>query len=520
MNKFNNYLTLVKADIVLKAPLLVGGGEDEGLIDLEVIRDGKGRCFIPGTSLAGSLTNDAAHLIKNKTEANQKNTISKENMKYFHEITGKYDPEQNTNSSEQDDYYLSRWIVRSAYSPEEISTWYRAGVGIRQDTLTAQDGALFDLEFIPPGNKFKLHIEIDKTRNKINAQKSEELLFRVLKNWEENYGFFGYGASRGFGWIKLENIKIIHLNFKDSLLFPDSSTTWEKGFQNLKDKLKQLNAYNSDSSQQNWVRIKENLDKQNFHRNTPRYQKKIKLKINLGEDPSGYGWNSLAMGSHPIESIGLSEENQQKFVLFNNEIKDIDVLKGENKNKDFDNYLPTDGNKKIIIPSTSIRGVLRHQVSRLQRTIGKNIADPMDQLENNNDNIIDDVVNNLFGFVNSSSTGDTNSMEGKIYIKDGVAKNYDKLKLGFFMMHAEDEFTAGVFEGSLFDQVAIVEGEFESEILIFGDTTEEVEERWKILKPALDFAKFGFLPLGKSVWRGFGWPNFSYEIKEQKKNGE
>ena len=162
-------------DIVLVSPLSLCSGLGENT-DSDVLLDSREMPYIPATSIAGVLA-------------------SKLNIKDKETLYGKISPDGDSKKS--------RVIF---YDAEYISD--KAPVISVRDSVALEnkvgvDGAKFDFEIVEPGVRFKAFIELDDTLN--NAD--EALIERQLAALNCGILRFGHKTTRGYGQVKLENVK-------------------------------------------------------------------------------------------------------------------------------------------------------------------------------------------------------------------------------------------------------------------------------------------------------------------------
>jgi len=161
-----------KIEFVLKSALAIGSGEND-TTDKDIIKNGLGVPYIPGTSLAGIY------------RALFDEGIQKH---YFGKIDGK-------------DADNSKVIV---YDAKLVSTEYRIG---KRDCVsldeykTAIKGSKFDFEILEPGVMFVTYIEQEKSED------DEDIAGVIAKAWSEGRISIGSKTERGLGQIKVQGIK-------------------------------------------------------------------------------------------------------------------------------------------------------------------------------------------------------------------------------------------------------------------------------------------------------------------------
>ncbi|MBO4556701.1 MAG: hypothetical protein J5706_08065 [Elusimicrobiales bacterium] len=172
---------VLKGTVKLESPLLIGGGEGNAFIDINILKDSNGNPLIPGTSLAGVLL-----------------AMSEEKYKIFF---GKMSKEKEK-SSQDTQSILS--IDDITLKDSEITV--RDGVKINRDTGVAEDKAKFDYEAVERGAKgnFKMTLTI---RERFKNENSDEFI-KILAGMLRHGIFLGSHTTKGFGKICTEQISL------------------------------------------------------------------------------------------------------------------------------------------------------------------------------------------------------------------------------------------------------------------------------------------------------------------------
>jgi len=177
----------LRGDLVSRSPLHIGGWEPSPLADLTVARDGSGRPFIPGTSLAGALRGWLA-------------------------------------GQGVDDRLLFGWIkgqdgvasrIRLDDAPllgDPDRTSVRTGVGIDRHTRSAARGFLYEREVLPAGTRFAFRLVADEphpadpsSAGSADADAVGAAVEQLTRALRAGHVALGAGRSRGFGEVNLEN---------------------------------------------------------------------------------------------------------------------------------------------------------------------------------------------------------------------------------------------------------------------------------------------------------------------------
>lgn len=172
---------VLKGTVKLESPLLIGGGEGNAFIDINLLKDSNGNPLIPGTSLAGVLL-----------------SMSGEEYKIFF---GKMSKEKEK-SSQDTQSMLS--IDDITLKDSEITV--RDGVKINRDTGVAEDKAKFDYEAVERGAKgnFKITLSI---RERFKNENSDEFIKNLAAMLRHGI-FLGSHTTKGFGKICTEQISL------------------------------------------------------------------------------------------------------------------------------------------------------------------------------------------------------------------------------------------------------------------------------------------------------------------------
>jgi CRISPR/Cas system CSM-associated protein Csm3 (group 7 of RAMP superfamily) len=165
------------------------------------------------------------------------------------QLLGDVTPTDNTGTDEQGrkiqarasrlyvfDAVLNQTFEISKTSKVFTSTTIRDGVGINRTTGAAAETAKFDLEVLPAGTIFDLHLELRSYHpDDPITETDRHLLAITLSEWQAGRVWLGGRVARGLGGFKLENLKIIErdLNDKDQLMtFLRQDNPWDENTEN------------------------------------------------------------------------------------------------------------------------------------------------------------------------------------------------------------------------------------------------------------------------------------------------
>lgn len=172
---------ILKGKLVLKTPLLIGGGEADGFTDITMIKDKSGIPFIPGTSFIGVLRS----MLKKD---------SKFHDYYFGDMEDDREKKINTQS----------FLVAGDIYLQNTKITVRDGVKIDRDRGVAENNAKYDYEAIESESDkeeaqgdFSIILTIRKRYEK-NIADIEEFIDRIAALLEHGI-FLGAHTSKGFG---------------------------------------------------------------------------------------------------------------------------------------------------------------------------------------------------------------------------------------------------------------------------------------------------------------------------------
>lgn len=162
-----------KISIKTSSPLNVAGGSNI-LTDSDVLRNGDGECFVPGTALAGAFRN-ALHLERNK-----------DGFMGF---------------SDGEDGKMSRVYISDLYFGEVINT-VRDGVKLEADKTVENK---FDMEIIETGASGDIFVNYI-VREADDEKKFENAMCEIIHKMQNGTIRFGGNKNRGFGRVSVQRV--------------------------------------------------------------------------------------------------------------------------------------------------------------------------------------------------------------------------------------------------------------------------------------------------------------------------
>ena len=215
--------SIITASLVARTAIHLGSGQESGVTDALIRRDGSGRPLIPGTALAGALRAMLTRLgprlagvglcvaLQHKAE----DKAARQSCQCgVCRLFGDINPSDDSGSHSTASKVL---VFNAQLAGEPPPSAVRDGVGINRTTgAAARAGAVkFDLEVLPAGATFTLRLEL---RNQ-DAQ-DEALLAAGLAEWQAGRAWLGGRVGRGLGAFALQELTFaqLDLNQTDTLL--------------------------------------------------------------------------------------------------------------------------------------------------------------------------------------------------------------------------------------------------------------------------------------------------------------
>jgi len=194
------YRYYIKGVLEFESPLTLGSGEKERS-DHDVLRNWDGDLLIPGTSIAGA----TRHYLKSLFTKDDSKVQDLIDEIYGQDIeTKKASPHENASVISM----LSTYDAVCGDHPVSI----RDGIKIDPKTKLTEDKAKYDYEIVEPGAKFPFRLDLIIRQNR-EAQVSEieNIMFLLLKGFQDREIPLGAKTRRGFGFSQLKDLKILKL---------------------------------------------------------------------------------------------------------------------------------------------------------------------------------------------------------------------------------------------------------------------------------------------------------------------
>lgn len=177
---------IIKGELLLESPLLIGSGEKGVETDIHVLKNRAGAPFIPGTSLAGALraamSEDAAA-----------------------ELFGQSNPK----NARQSLVAIDDIVLKGA------TLTVRDGVSLENYTKTTVKGQKYNYEAVERGARGELYIEATVRRVHGDATEVENKLWQHVAQRLALGLHVGALTTKGFGRVRLVNGKFSSYDFRD-----------------------------------------------------------------------------------------------------------------------------------------------------------------------------------------------------------------------------------------------------------------------------------------------------------------
>jgi CRISPR/Cas system CSM-associated protein Csm3 (group 7 of RAMP superfamily) len=467
----NPYRTLFVGTLVQDSALSTGGTDTLSGVDDPLCRDGQNRVTLRGTTLAGALIATARTFYPKMPPEICLDETNK---------SKKPDESEQPSMPSLWRFYTTHPLKKENSAKNIPETEARQGVTIHAQTGAAMDQALFDMETLPPGTRWPFLLEVDSWR--AEGIPAEQIAAMALLEWQRKRGWIGRSVARGLGWLHLENLQAYCLNTEHLNLWPNSFKSLDEVLKEIEKKVTAIDATQFSESFQ----LSE-------HFKIPRYYIEIKGHIHVGERDNSYGLDALSISGHAA-NLDLSRWDKEHYLSPEGKSE-----KSCQNDFDPDNSIVMtyrNGRYEPFIPGSSLRGVLRHALSRYLRQKGKKVYAPSDGLSEKK---IKDIVAKLFGYVGKAEARGATLLIQDAYLVD------DKWQAAWLQQHAEDEFSGGVYGTGKFERVALLQAQFAWRMVIEAKTPRQAHLYYQRLKPILKLGEQGHLPLGGNQWRGLGW---------------
>ncbi len=482
----DKYKLLISGELEQQTAFSNGGSDDEGLLDMPLARDGQGRFTLRGSSLAGAFIATARTLYPGKDLPAE---ITEDTPSVQHRKQRGQAVEKLPRMKE------SVWRFHHAHPIDPPEPEIRDQVAISQNTGAALHTAKFDAEVLPAGTRWRFLMEVDCYRAEDDT--AAAIAVAVAEAWQQCC-WLGREVARGLGWMKLENLAF-------RLLTTDQVGQWPDAKKSVWDALDALDVTPARPElhpPKDWATPAP----------LPSLQCQVTIEPGVAED--GYGVDLLSVGSYqhdpgrdrpqPKALVGKAflRRHRDKVVkpLGQESATYIEFNDSNSGDTDFSlavTEIPGEGSQPFI-PGAGLRGAMRHALSWLLRRNGAPVWAPGEPLPEH-----PDLPLRLFGSTAESA---------RLLVSDALLEN--DWQAVVLEMHAEDEFTQGVYGSGKFDRTALTRGCFKATLHLQAGSQEELEELRQGLAMLQTLAAGRRIPLGGGQWKGLGWVNMNIALPE------
>ncbi len=441
MSKANQpYRTLFVGTLVQDSFLSVGGTDDPWTtVDSPFCRDGMDRPTLRGTGLAGALVATLRRL---------RGTVP------------------SAVSGAVGGGWPSLWRTFHSHPEGDPAPAFRQHVAICAETGAAAEGALFNVETLPPGTRWPFLLEVDTSRD----AEAAALARAVLAEWQLGRCWLGREVARGLGWMRLDSLSEYTLSSEHVGQWPQAGQA-----QDYPDYIARVFAAQSTSLKPVWTEPVGMLEISGRLIAGPR------TPVEGMDEDEGYGLDSLSIGGHASDTLVAQHDANFLAPLglaapaagFD---PDQTVVMVERRT-----------GREPYVPGSSLRGPLRHALGRLLHASGRPAS----------------LVDRLFGSKDKGSA--------RLLIRDAFLVEGAPLHLAWLQQHAEDEFVGGVYGSAKFDRVAVMTGSFAWRMVLEGTVEELREFEENALQPLRELAEDGQIGFGGGQWRGHGWLRWEFD---------
>lgn len=178
----------ITGTLIADTPLHIGGVDGDADTDLALAVNGRGKYYVPGTSLAGALRGWMTQIFVDLDQPLDPQNIVNQYWGFQHNDSG----------------HASFIIVDDAEIQLQNGTIeIREGVGINRHSGTAAKRCKYSRAIIPKGATFPLNITFDS-----QLEKLPDSLIQLLQALEKGDIRIGAAKTRGLGRIKLKDLNI------------------------------------------------------------------------------------------------------------------------------------------------------------------------------------------------------------------------------------------------------------------------------------------------------------------------
>jgi CRISPR/Cas system CSM-associated protein Csm3 (group 7 of RAMP superfamily) len=222
---------IVTGRLEAESPLHIGGIGEDPDSDMPFTRDGQGRYFLPGSSLAGALRSWTWQRLGRAWSGRSGDTKAKENRTLLLHLWG-YQPgaedwlenplEEGERRAQGDEGRAAALRLDDAPVMNDPTIEIRDGVGIDRTLGVAADQIKFDRAIVPQGTAFDFRMVLE-THGK-HAHDMGLVLALLLDDLESGCVRIGAATTRGLGRVRLDRPRIDKIDLTDRRQFCNALT--------------------------------------------------------------------------------------------------------------------------------------------------------------------------------------------------------------------------------------------------------------------------------------------------------
>jgi len=217
---------IVTGRLVAESPLHIGGVGEDPNSDMPFIRDGQGRLFLPGSSLAGALRSWTwRRLGRPWSECPEDN--AKQNRALLRHLWG-YQPraedplEVAGTLSDGDEGRAAALRLNDAPVLDDVLVEIRDGVGIDRALGVAADQVKYDRAIVPTGAAFDFRMVLETDGDRAHAK--WQVLALLLDDLQNARVPIGAATTRGLGRVRLRDTFVETLDLTNRAIFLEALT--------------------------------------------------------------------------------------------------------------------------------------------------------------------------------------------------------------------------------------------------------------------------------------------------------
>lgn len=348
----------ITGTLVAQSPLHIGGIGGNADTDLALAINGRGEYYIPGTSLAGALRGWMAEIEERETES-QKGVIN--------DLWGF----QRENDRAESEGHASFILVEDAAIALKsgVITEIRDGVGINRNWGTAADGQKYERAIVPTGSKIAIDITVER-----NAEQQISTYAKLIV-----YSIFPF-------FLLLSLLPILTIKLILQYYLKENEWNYQQSlFASLLQNLQAGELHLGAAKTRGLGRVKLN--------NATIHEQKLLDRQGMLKTLKNDG-NLIDLENFCARNHSIPQPSQLTFDIYWHPLDPV-MVKAESEGIAV-NILPlvsaVENSLTLVIPGSSIKGVMRSQAERIVRTV-RSRSSPDDFLEQ----VQVELVKTLFG---------------------------------------------------------------------------------------------------------------------------